>query len=357
MHILCLVNMLRYNFANKITLFFCSFFIFSLFFHIFHQFIHRELSFLHGVARFYLINSFALTVFFVTAFFIGKKVYLFNKSPNSICCFLRRRGEDQTVLFLFKCMYIPSMILVLFLPFWLLVTYYFVSWSFFEKILYLLLSSAACFVGYFFLAIKSSFFKISSSLIILSKESVEQILYEWKLKRSFKKNSDSFIILLFALLLVSVLCFLFFFNINFFSLLLISYLAGFLIGGVCCLQISEDFRTIWLERNTGVSHKNYMHSVFSITKIYGLFGVCPIFFFSFISLAFKGYAFNIETLSKIIKLLLVFSLPIWLVNCIALQLDPRNIKVQMMVLFISSLFLCSAIAISPFFLILCPFLL
>ena len=207
--------------------------------------------------------------------------------------------------------------------------------------------------SYFSFAYFSSFEKKEYKFFEIKEFAPERVLYVWRVKRIFYRER------VFSFLLFST--FFCLFGVGFlgfklqedFFLMTASYALGFVLGSVICFQITEEFKSIWLERNAGVSHKNYMKSLQLLTHCIGLCGIGSLSLGLFLSFFLFGESFNGESFVFLVKAGALVYVPVWLVNCIALQLDPRNAQVQVIILFLLSLFLCTAIMINLLFILLC----
>lgn len=356
MHISSLFNMLKSNLANELTLALCSSTVLILFFYIFHNFISEQLNQVSGLASYYLGNFFAFFVLFSISIFMGKRINLFFHSPQNTYCFAKNIGEEPRVLLFFQVLYLPFFILVVYLPFWFIVTCFFVDWSFWEKIVYFSISVILCSITSMSHRFKSKIEKTQTKLFKLKSRSIQKALYDWRVRQMLLKNNLSLFLLGVSFGLMFFLGFCNYLGVQEFFVFLLCFLSGVLTGTAICFQISEDFRSIWLERNAGVSHHSYMKAIFQLSNVLALLLVFTVSFFYISSLIARSQAFDLISFLFLIKLCLLSCVPIWLVNCIALQIEPRRPFVQSIVLLLISLFLCTALLINLGFLILFPFI-
>lgn len=356
MQLLCFFNKIKNNFANKITLAFCFSIIFSLFFHIFYRFIYHDLSLLPSGVRLHIAQAFSYLILFLVSVWVGKQLASFNHSKDEIGQYLRFIGEDQKKIFFFKLIYSPLLIFIIFIPFWLVITHFFVSWSFFQKIVCI----GSCFLFSWFCYFVFSFFLISKEKVLkplkIEGGSRGKVLYFWRIKRLFLRRPFFCFLIFFSSLSLFALNFLFFGKFPFVLLMLLDSSFGILIGAICCVFVAEDFQSIWLERNGGVSHEDYMSSLFLLTNSLGFLGSFSITIAVFFNLIYFSRGFGFENFVSLLQLSLLAYVPSFLLNCISLQLEPRNLPMQLTLLFITSFFLCTAVMINPLLSLLCPFL-
>ena len=356
MHLLSLFNMFRSNLANELTLALCSGTVLVLFFHIFHNFISKHLNEVSILASYYVGNFFALFTVFAVSIFLGKRISFFFHSPKNTFSFLKSMGEEPRVLRVFQVVYLPFLILVIFVPFWSLVTYFFVAWFFWEKVLYFILCALLCSISSVSYRFKFNREENQKNLFELKRRSIQKALYDWRVKQILLRNKTSLFLIGSSFSLMFFLGFCHYLGVQDFFVFLLCFLSGLLTGTAICVQISEDFRSIWLERNAGISHHSYMKAVFQLCTALALLLILTVSFFYISSLFALNQSFDLISLLFLIKLCLLSCVPILLVNCIALQIDPRRPLVQSLVLLLISLFFCTALLINLAFLILFPFL-
>ena len=118
------------------------------------------------------------------------------------------------------------------------------------------------------------------------------------------------------------------------------FLSGLFISFALYLYLGEELISSWLEKNSGLSHVNYMSLTIKLSLIIGALTSSTLLIFYFVGTGFSNISLNPSLVTK-----LVFShlSPICVVPNIILQIDGRRPAINMMVGFLISLFLATAI--------------
>lgn len=352
------LNKVRNNLATGVTVFLCSGVIFTLFVYIFHNFIETYLKDISLAAASLSRDYFGLLLI-LTGFFLGVRVVRrFLYEERTILSFAANLGEDPGVLCLYKVFYSPFLFLSRFLPLYLLTYYLFGRWFLLEKREIFLFLSFAC-VSWVFTVQKQKTEKKSSrgKPFKLKQGTAEKALCFWRLKRLLSKRAASRTLLFCGGMLIFLVGLCFYFSLHRIFPLGLAFLAGLLAGFALLVQVGEDFKSVWLERSAGVSHEAYMKAIFQLSSIIVFFSGFLLFFTSVFGFFFTQKAFDLSFFVLLVRLFLLMGVPVFLVNVVALQIDPRKVVIQSLVLFVLSFFLCTAFLVHLSFSLLVPFIL
>ena len=342
-----LFNKIKSHFATKITTFLSSSVVFFLFVHIFRDFKEKHLKLISLEISDFFGTFFALFLLLIGGSLCSKSLRSFLFSQKRSLNFARTLGEEDTVLKFHTIFHTFLLIFSVYLPFFLLSFYFFASWRGLELIFYFTFPLVFCFFYYFFL--KRSSYQLGERRIssLADKALTQQeALYKW---RSERLLGDPLMKALFILSTFLTILGTYLFSVREFRLLSVClyFCSGFTLGVAVLYCVSEDFKSIWLERLSGVSHDSYMKSVLYLAKIIAFF----IVIFHIASLVLNLLFWQVtldQSLSLLVFQCLVIQIsPIFLVNIMALQVDPRKLLTQVILLFMIGLFFCSAVLIHP----------
>ena len=345
---------LGHNIGTKLTLLVCVSILFFLFFHIFFQFIHRDLKVVPPQTRMAFSNSFAFVVLCFVAWFSGKHIYFSLKGKKSFGFYMRFIGENPRSIRFFQLIFTILLLNIIISPFWWVITGYFVIWSFPQKV-----------YGFFFYTILTLFAFLVWNRVkknrkdemtqgnFPSKVNKQDAIYFWRLRKSFYRfplNSLWFAVLI-SLMFMGLV------SKSLESMILfqiMAYLQGLALGLLVCFEQSKSFKASWVERSLGVSHEVYSKSLFRITTYISVSGVVSYLLGFIMSLPFASLGFSWSLVLRIFSLCSLISVPVLLVNCIAFQLNPRSFHTLSLLLFLTSLFLTTAIVMNPLFVLAFP---
>lgn len=349
-------NKLKEKLASKVTSLFSSVVIIFLLLHLFQDFQKKHLNLVSAELSISFGNVFAFLLLVLGSLFWTWQMRDFYLSVRTSLALARRLGEDPRVLFCHRLSQFFWTILSYYVPLFCIAQWGFAHWTGGESLFFfffpLLLGPLLSLVfGY----LNSCLARRSPKPSFRFQRSQKATLFFWRLESCFR-SSLVLLGIFFAFLLTVLGYFSQASHGHFLISLLLHYLSGLAFGILLLLRVKEDFQGIWLERASGVSHRNYFGSLVYLIIIFGFF----LFSFHFVScfalICFsKGLGWGAIGLSSLRSFFVGLS-PILFVGVIALQLDPRKFFTQLAVLFLTSFFFATGIIFHLSVVLIWPFI-
>ncbi|MFK7823101.1 MAG: hypothetical protein AB8G05_03030 [Oligoflexales bacterium] len=336
-----LIKRVRYDLAKEIVIAFCSFIIISLFYYIFNDFLNIEIQKISLKMRDGLANYLANIVILVTAIATGRSIRKERVDSRSCGNAFKFLGEQPKVLQGFWLLRIPSKLLMFYLPCWFICLYSLVDWPLTLVFSYLfgMLIISLLLIFYPKSGLSESESQISKISILKDRSySASSALLNWRLKQILARNRlaqifilSSFIFSAFLLTLSN--------PIEPFVIFL-CMLAGLQMAFALSFQVAYDLSYSWIEKNLGISHENYLATLFKLALILGsMSGLISMLCYGINSFTIAG------KLNWIIcvKIFFIGMTPAFLVPNIIFQIDGRRTFIQILNIILASLFVSTAI--------------
>lgn len=350
---------LRFDLGREITVAISSAAIFFLFFYIFNDFLNVEVRSLSEPMResfsFWLSN----TMFLIVSIIAGRKINAEKHDPASFVESSNLLGESPKTTKYLWLLRQATIILVSFVPAWFINQNYLYPYNGLTKLYVTLSMLALSYIAYKFKtsdALKTN--DTEKPLLAETLMGPEKAMRVWRLKQMFFKNRLTQTCFSFAFLFSLMLGWASFHKAPMFVLVLITFMAGVMTASALAFQVSEDLEYSWAEKNLGISHESYIQTLSSIGYRLG-------FLIALISLItwITGALLNLKTLQLEQQLLLdglkiaiITWVPSALVSSLAFQIEARKPAVTITSIFLTSLFIITAIFAHWLGLILVPVL-
>ncbi len=346
-------RMFKENLSKKLTLLLCSFIVLALSLYLYQDFAHTYLGpissklaqFSSYIAFFFLIA--------VGTFFLKKQITTFLASEETTHSFAKTLGESDSLLKFYKFVLSPFLFLISYFPFWWVAIYFFGEFSILTHILFLLLPPLL--IPFTFLK-KQNTSKRNYKLLNGKTSTPYRALLEWRYNQMWYKNKITKLLLLSSAFLgIASPFFLLNTKAKLPSMSFI-FLGSLLAGIALLIQIGNDFGSVWLERMSGVSHEKYLRAIFQLAN---LIGFCLVFLtcLSFAILYFLPGRHFVFSFSILIKFIILSYVPVGTVPLIVLQVDPRKVFFQSIILCVLSLFFSTLLLMEFSLFLLFPFVL
>lgn len=126
-----------------------------------------------------------------------------------------------------------------------------------------------------------------------------------------------------------------------FAGILTAYMSGIFIASAVAFQIAEDMNCSWIEKNLGVAHDHYVQAI----KSAALVVAAPVAALNgglwlFISSLLTSTPLSFEDGAKMVFMTLI---PVWIAPYLAFQIDARRPFIQIALILLLGLFLCTAV--------------
>lgn len=336
-----LIKRIRYDLAKEMVIGFCSLIIIALFYYIFNDFLNIEIQKISEKMRDSFAEYLANTLFLVAAIASGRSIRKEKVDARSCGNAFAFLGEDPKVLKGFWLLRIPSKIAMIYLPTWFVCFYSLVDWTLLHSILVL--------GGMLTLTLLLTFYPSSDSGEIENKASSHALLQDriysapkvlliWRLQQMLRRNHLAQICMILSLFISAFLILLS--NPIEAFVIFLSLLAGLQMAFALSIQIASDLSYSWIEKNLGISHDQYIATLFKLAIILGsASGLCSM-------LCYGANSFTkTEYLNWLIaaKVFFIGMTPAFMVPNIIFQIDGRRTFIQILNIILASLFVGTAI--------------
>ena len=351
--LLSFIHRLRHDFARELVIGFCGFILLSLFYYIFNDFLNEEVKNISGPMRQFFAEILAYVLTGIGMVAVIRMIRNELSDPRSHGRSFAQLGESRSVIFLYLCLRIPSLILMIFVPLILIRRNIVVAWDLGWELI-VCLSSLVLIIGLSFLSPggrqENPDASRGSNLLSKTASSPFKALVSWKLAGLLWRHHSCRICLAMGAVTSSLLLLISKFNHP--AAFLVAFMTGIFVSCALILQISSDLECSWFEKNLGVSHDLWMASVTAISLLFSFFAAFLVG--SFYGGAIFVYGYGVEELSgggvstimqieTLIRLAMCGFTPPFLVPFLALQIDGRRSFIQMMSVILCSLFVATAI--------------
>ncbi len=344
MHILSFFHKIWHDFGRELVIGICSCILFALFYYIFDDFLNEELRKISPIMRDRFAEFFAYVILCVGAASAGRILHAFFTDPRSLLNTLRLYGENPQIcraLAIFHVVLILSLVDGLLL---LLVRHILVGWSPTQTLIY---GTITIFISLASSQLPQRKAKTTRDWQTPPSLSALSAMVRWRLHLFFLRNQVAqFCLALFVLctLLVAVLALR---NLPFLAAFAVAFWGGFI--GACALsfQFTDDLHGAWLEKTSGISHQLYMHTLSTVAGIVGvLLGSMLALVYGCADLWLHGM--NWQSFEAALRLFFITALPMWVLPAVFFAIDPRRALIPILLSFLISLFVGTAILASWF---------
>lgn len=184
---------------------------------------------------------------------------------------------------------------------------------------------------------------------LLNSQSAQAALLEWRLKLLFTRNRMTqfcFFLVLPCSLMLGAAAFL---SYPFVTAFVLSFSAGFLANCALCFQFAEDIESSRLEKSSGVTHRSFLIMLFSVSFIVGsILGSLNFLIW------WLGHLGGADSFGEALRVFFISALPSCLLPSFLFQIEARRPLLSIMVSFLVSLFVTTAIYANWLFLGLIP---
>lgn len=348
---------IKYSYFDELVAGFCILVVGFLFFHIFHDFINEHIASISLEMKDYFNKFFSILVMIFCAFYSGKKIAAEQNKENSFKSLVIRLGESPKQIKIYWILYISSLLFTFYFPVILILSKYFLKFAVKDLIFSLLVMLCISFVT---ALLKIMNFTEDSQKPIIYHRLLENFdfdsktaLFKWRwqifLTRNPKTKMTISCLFLLFFINIAIIVFEFPFSLN----ILCSFASGLILASILIYQVAFDLSYSWIEKNIGISHKSYLHSITKLCTIWGIilgsvngggYFITHLYFINF----------NTELLSEAIKIIFISMTPSWIIPQIIFQVDPRRPVIQIFIMFIFSLFINTAIFATTVTILLLP---
>ena len=347
------LRMFQENLSKKLTILLCSLLVLALALYLYHDFAHTYLGPISS--KLAKLSSYVAFFFLIAVgtFFLKKQIKTFLASEETTHSFAKTLGESDGLLKFYKFVLSPFLFLISYVPFWWVAIYFFGKFSILTHILFLILPPLL--IPFTFLK-KKNVAKKDYRLLNGKISTPSRALLEWRYEQMWYKNKITKILLMSATFLGIASPFFILNTKTELPSLSLIFLGSLSAGIALLIQIGKDFETIWLERMSGVSHEKYLNTIFQLSNLIGL---CLAFLtsLSFVILCFIPERNFVLSFSLLIKFITLSYIPVATVPLIVLQMDPRKVFFQSVILLVISLFFYTLLLMEFSLFLLFPFVL
>ena len=344
MKLYSVIRKYKYNYISETVALFCVAIIFLLFIYMLNDFLNEQLRYISQAMTNRISVAFSIIVLFFTSIYVGRSFSQEQLGKNSCLSLSIFLGDIRKTRILYLAFYAVTLVIVAYIPAWCLVLYYFISWKALSvmcaTLLMLTISTLTAFLSNNKILPKKSI-AIKRGLLTQKKHTPVEAMFLWRIKQILLRNKQSQLCLFVSILFVLLVFYLGYTNKPFLFVLSASLSGGLFIGFAFSLQIAADFQTVWLEKNSGVSHDNYL-------KVLRQIGFClgsAIGILMSITWFFSQTEFDYEWQSWIVvfKFGIISFISSWLLPYLVFQVDVHRPFVHLLTLTIVSLFLGTAV--------------
>jgi hypothetical protein len=340
------VRRLYYSFATELVIGFSAGILIALFYYLFSDFLNTQVAAISPTLQRSLGSGLSLIILTLVAIHVGILLARQQSSPNLLPRVVARLGENPQTLRGYYLLQIPSLIAGYYLPSFSLVLLGFAQWQLREVtavlIGMLLLSGFTYWRTVTKGALQGTQLRTQHTRPLLGEASKPALftLMLWRLKQMIFRIKSTRILLSCALLLALGNGLWSTQGVPPLLTLVLAYFTGLLSAAALILCIAEDCRSLWIERNCGVSHELYLRA---LQLLAGCIGSAT----ALLSAAALSYPLFVaypslsgEVVAK--AALVSFACP-FLVPYLALQIDGKRSGVQIITAVLVSLLLVTAI--------------
>lgn len=345
-----IINKLFHDLVKEIVIALCGCVLGALFFYIFDDFINKELSNLSYNLKALFAKILSWTLWGAISFFLGSLISKNLNDPRSIFNFSKKIGETPKIIRIYLSIFIGSTYLIFGGSVLFVIQSWLSAWVI-EDILHLTIVLLG--VGLVGFSSQSSVKTLKHRSLKYPKSKI-LILFVWRLQQLFYRSKSMRWCAMLALFFVLLNFYSSIKNLPFLANFLSSFSSSLFISFGLILFLSEDIKHCWLERQSGVSHRDFLFSINLLSLFLGLINTTINIATYEVSRIFANSAENYLFSTNHLTIISVsLALPM-LVPQVFFQIDPRRSSLIMITCFILGLFLCTAFFASPFAIILLP---
>jgi hypothetical protein len=335
---------------REIVVAICATVVFALFLYVFNDFLNVEISQVSVAMRDVFGRWLGRTILLLSAGFSGRSLMLKARDTNSLGNFALSMGENPKTVNFLSYMEGISTLCLFYVPSLVLVQTFFMAMSPRDLAIILPLMIFGSWSVKTFgrhrrdgrLDPKS----VKPDLLPPAIKLKSRAMVLWRTGQILRRNRLTQVCVLFALAFSALLAFVSYKHGPLFAAILTSFMSGLLMASALAFQIAEDTGYSWIEKSLGVSHDDYVLALksaalrlaFPLGLLNGL-----IWFLGLWNNHGLGVFQELTSFSDAAKILSMTVIPAWIAPFLAFQIDARRPFIQITVILLLGLFLCTAV--------------
>lgn len=328
-----------YDLIRELVVAICSLVLAALFFYMFQDFINVKLAAIDQRMQSSFAKVFSWTLVGLLTVYLNRSFYKWRHLDETLESLSHRLGESPSKVRLFLTLKILTVQSLYSAGLLYILERYVVDFSQQELISFLLIIYLGSSSSFLFPKTQKVPAERSYRNIRFRGRNIVAHLITWRINQIVFRNRMTQVCLLLGLMF-SVLGLIGGYSDLPFSISILSALAsGYMASAAMIYQVQDDMEHPWIERHCGISH-NHMVSCYLVMSIFfaAVFGLLQVVMFS---LGSATWSVLID--SNTWKLLAVGATSPLILSAIIFQIDPKRPVVQLIISFIVSLFLGTAI--------------
>lgn len=337
-----------YSFAVELVVGLCGIILLALFYYIFSDFLNNQVQEISAALATILSNTLAAILLLIAAVTCGNQLSANQYHQEHLAQVAKRLGENPRTLRFFSLLQTASVVLVFYLPTLLLVKAGFVTWQArtnAEVISVMLIITA---FSWWIASRRQRAFYDSTRMhhhhLLLAKTYRNPLvtMVVWRIKQIAFRNRRAQFLLLIALGCALVNGCLLSWGYPHALIVVLGNFCGLTVGAALIVQIAQDCRSSWIEKDCGVSQREFFNTLQVLGFIFaGISMVMQALSIGF-AVLLGARAVGIEGIF-FVQIMAITATGPFLVPYLALQIDGKRAGLQTLTLVLVSLLFITAI--------------